>query len=86
MLSPAHSHVIGVPYLPGEAQPVDGWVVQTQNHGEEGQQVLLLLTAETQETGSETDPRQGVPRHRVYIYTTALSKDGRLAPASSRYE
>lgn len=35
-------------YLPGEPQPADGRVVQTQNHGEEGQQVLLLLTAETQ--------------------------------------
>lgn len=35
-------------YLPGEPQPADGGVVQTQNHSEEGQQVLLLLTAETQ--------------------------------------
>lgn len=35
-------------YLPGEPQPADSRVVQTQNHGEEGQQVLLLLTAETQ--------------------------------------
>lgn len=34
-------------YLPGESQPADSGVVQTQNHSEERQQVLLLLTAES---------------------------------------
>lgn len=41
-------------YLPGEAQPADSGVVQTQNHSKERQQVLLLLTAERSNRESVT--------------------------------